>query len=126
MRSPESLTSFNPAAASTSPNNLLAYRPNFSGLHGSNLGAFFINIGAHYPCLGSGAAVCSVFTFEEDGFRGGRALISAADSGNNFPIFGRTPTFGFAISGCPQITLSCFSVSTEYSIVCLLPRDRCG
>ena len=125
-----SLTSFNPASASTSSNNLLAYRPNFSGLHGSGIGAFFVNIDALFPCLNPGAPICSVFTFEEDGFRGGRALIAAADGGNNFPVFGSASqniaSFGFGFSGCSQITLSCFGVSSEYSIVCLLPRNRCA
>ena len=127
------LTNFNPARSSTSSNNLLAYRPSFSGLHSSNLGAFFFNLDGIFPCFNSPSGsgpICSLFTHEEDGFRNGRAVINAADVGNNFPVFGsasqRIATFGFAFSGCSQMTLSCFGLSTEYSVVCLLPRSRCG
>lgn len=119
------LTNFNPARSSTSSNNLLAYRPNFNDHHGSNLAAFFVNIEEIFPC--NPGVSCSLFTHEEDGFRGGRAVINAGDGGNNFPVFSTTTTtYGFAFSGCSQMTTSCFPVSTEYTIVCLLPRSRCG
>ena len=119
------LTNFNSATSSTSSNNLLAYRPNYNDFHSSGLAAFFVNIEQVFPC--NPGAICSLFTHEEDGFRNGRAVINAADGGNNFPVFGRSiTTFGFAFSGCSQMTTSCFPISTEYTIVCLLPRNRCG
>ena len=119
------LTNFNPATSSTSSNNLLAYRPNYNDHHSSGLAAFFVNIEQVFPCNPS--ATCSLFTHEEDGFRNGRAVINAADGGNDFRVFGQgITTFGFAFSGCSQMTTSCFAISTEYTIVCLLPRNRCG
>ena len=125
------LTSFNPSSSSTSSNNLLAYRPNFNDHHTSGLAAFFVNMNGVYPCLAGptgNVPICKLFTYEEDGFRNGRAVIDAADGGNNFAIFGgnNLATFGFAISGCATMNNACFPVSTEYSIVCLLPRSRCG
>ena len=124
------LNSFDPSIASTSTNNLLAYRPNYQDSHTSGLAALFVNIEGVFPCIAGTPEyypVCEVFTYDEDGFRNGRALIEAADCGNNIQIFGGTSaTFGFGFSGCSTMTTDCFSYYTEYTIVCLLPRNRCG
>ena len=115
------------AQSATSSNNLLAYRPNYSGLTG-----FFINLDGVFPCI-SGRAwpdtppPCSRFTYEEDGFNGGRAISQAGDMGNNFRIFSSTediPTYGLAVSGCN--TNDCFPAWYAIHVVCLLPRETCG
>ena len=116
--------------AYTSSDNTVAYRPNYRDAHNSNLGALFINLQSLYPCL-SGAnfhPACSLFTSESDGFRGGAAIIQAADIGNNFRIFSSTTnfeTFGFAFAGCPTFVESCVD-DLELELVCLLPRNRCA
>lgn len=116
--------------AYTSSNNMVAYRPRYNDAHNSNMAILFINLQALFPCL-SGAnfhPACSLFTSEEDGFRGGRSIIQAADIGNNFRIFSSSTnfeTFGFGVSGCTTFTTSCVNV-LELELVCLLPRSRCG
>lgn len=124
------LNNFNPLTASTSTNNLLAYRPNYQDSHTSGLAALFVNIEGVFPCIAGTPEhypVCEVFTYDEDGFRNGRALIEAADCGNNLRIFsGTAATFGFGFSGCSTMNTDCFAHYTEYAIVCLLPRSRCG
>lgn len=124
------INSFNPSSSSTA-SNLLAYRPNFVDLHTSGLAAVFVNIEGVFPCVVGSPEyhpVCKLFTYEEDGFRNGHAVIDAADIGNNFNIFSGSnrATFGFAFTGCATLTTDCFPVFSQYSIVCLLPRDRCG
>ena len=124
------ISNFNPSNSATA-SNLLAYRPNFRDLHTSGLAALFVNLEGMFPCIVGSPEyhpVCKLFTYEEDGFRNGKAAIDAADIGNNFNIFtgGNRATFGIAFSGCPTFTNDCFPTSTQYSIVCLLPRDRCG
>ena len=122
---------FSPSSSSTSSNNLLAYRPRYNDFHTSGLAVVFVNIDGIFPCLTGPpgyAPICKLFTHEEDGFRNGRALIDASDGGNDFRVFGgtTTATYGFAFANCPEMTTSCFPLSTEHSIVCLLPRNRCG
>ena len=98
----------NPSQAVTSSNNLLAYRPRFADTHTSNLAGIFINMEGVFPCLQSLSnynPICQVFTGEEDGFRGGRALIDAGDISNNLRVFSSTSqisTYGFAIQECPE------------------------
>ena len=124
------LTITNTNVAYNSLDNVIAYRPNYTDTHGSNLGALFVNLGTLFPCL-SGTNVhpaCSIFTSEEDGFRGGRPIIQAADIGNNFRIFSSSfnfETFGFAVSGCSTFASTCVS-ALEVELVCFLPRNRCG
>ena len=124
------ISGFDPSSASTD-SNLIAYRPNFNDFHSSGLAGMFVNIEGVFPCvagLPEYHPVCSLFTYEEDGFRNGRAVINAGDIGNNFNIFTGTnqATFGFAFTGCATFNTDCYPIHTQYSIVCLLPRDRCG
>jgi hypothetical protein len=124
------ISSFNPSNSATA-SNLLAYRPRYVDLHTSGLAGLFVNLEGVFPCIVGTPEyhpVCKLFTYEEDGFRNGRAAIDAADIGNNFNIFsgGNQATFGFAFTGCPTFTNDCFPSFSQYSIVCLLPRDRCA
>lgn len=78
------LPNFN-SSTNASSNNLLAYYPNYRDAHRSGLAAMFINMPVAFPCLegvSSYLPVCKVFTYEDDGFRGGRAIIEV---GNGFP-----------------------------------------
>ena len=126
------ISNFNPANSATN-NNLLAYRPNFSDFHRSGLAGLFVNIDSIFPCVAgvnNYSPVCTLFTYEEDGFRSGRTVINAADIGNHFNVFtgGNRAAFGFAFSGCSTFdsSIDCFPLHSQYSIVCLLPRNRCG
>ena len=72
-------------------------------------------------------------TYEDDGFRGGQAIIEAGDSGNayDFGVFddvriNLTGVFGFGFSNCPELNTACFPLYVEYLIVCYLPRNNCG
>ena len=125
------LPNFN-SSTNASSNNLLAYYPNYRDAHRSGLAAMFINMPVAFPCLegvSSYLPVCKVFTYEDDGFRGGRAIIEAGDSGNGFPgVFNGTQkgVFAFGFTGCPEFDLSCFPRWVEYGISCYLPRNICG
>ena len=119
------------SSVSASSNNLLAYYPNYRDAHRSGIGIFFINMVEAFPCiqsLSSYLPVCKVFTYEDDGFRGGRAIIEAADSGNGFRVFNGTlkGVFAFGFTGCPELNQDCFPLYVEYLISCYLPRNRCG
>lgn len=125
------IDNFNPSISSVSTNNLLAYRPNYSDSHTSGLAAIFVNIERVFPCIAGTFRfypVCKTFTSDEDGFRNGRAIIDVADYGNHFTgIFGRgVSVFAFAIAGCSTWNDDCFPNYIEHTIVCLLPRSRCG
>ena len=122
----------NPSQAVTSSNNLLAYRPQFADDHNSNLAGVFINMEGVFPCLQSLSnyhPICQVFSEEEDGFRGGRALIGAGDIGNNFRVFSSTSrisTYGVAIQECPEFNTTCFPLYHEFAVACYLPRTTCS
>ena len=122
----------NPSQAVTSSNNLLAYRPRFADYHNSNLAGVFINLESVFPCLqslSSSSAICQVFSHEEDGFRGGKALIGAGDIGNSFRVFSSTSdivTYGVAIQECPEFTTACFPTLQSFSVACYLPRAACS
>lgn len=127
------ITISNGLQASTSSNNLLAYRPRFNDHHNSNLAGIFINLEGVFPCLqplgDSYYPICDVSSEEEDGFRNGRALIDAGDIGNNFRVFSSSEnitTYGTAIQECPQLTTSCFPVYYSLSVACYLPRGVCS
>jgi hypothetical protein len=117
---------------STSPNNLLAYRPRYPEGHSSNLAGIFINLPGVYPCLKSTptyAPICHILTEEEDGFRNGKAVIDAGDSGNAFRVFSSTSnivTYGMAIQDCPEFTVSCFPSYYTFTVACYLPRATCS
>ena len=122
----------NPSQAVTSSNNLLAYQPRFADTHNSNLAGVFINMEGVFPCLqllSDYYPKCQVFSEEEDGFRGGRALIGASDYGNNIRVFSSTSeisTYGFAIQECPEFNTSCFPTYHELTVACYLPRAACS
>ena len=106
----------------------LAYRPNYSDYHGSGLAGMFINMAAIFPCIVKKAA-CRIFTLEQDGFNGGRAIIESGDIGNDFEIFSTstdTATYGFAIQDCTQMDSTCLPTKFELVITCLLPREQCS
>ena len=72
---------------------------------------------------------CKLFTSEEDGFNGGRAIIELGDVGNIEleKVFGsRVGLYGLAISGCPTLTPECLPLWYQNEIVCLLPRSMCS
>ena len=114
--------------AATSSNNLLAYRPNFK----NNLAGIFINLEGVFPCIvpltNLFPIICHISSGEEDGFRGGKALIGSGDRGNNFQIFSSTDnifTYGIAVQDCPLLNAACFPTYHEISVVCYLPRAAC-
>ena len=124
------IANFDPSVPST-VGNILAYRPNFVDAHGSGLAGMFVNIEELFPCTAGTpeySPVCKLFTYEDDGFRRGHVVIDTADHGNGIHAFNGTniATYGFAFTGCPTFTNECFPNLVEHSIVCLLPRDRCG
>lgn len=105
----------------------LAYRPRYVSFHrGSKLGAIFVNLNRLYPCS-KVQPLCRSLTFEEDGFLRGKAIIEAADSGNNMKIFStktRTRTYGQVFQGCSTLTGNggCLPKWHEQVIACHLPR----
>ena len=125
------ITILNSSQAQTSPNNLLAYRPRFNDIHNTNLAGVFINLEGVFPCLApltDYRPICRVFTEEEDGFRGGRALIESGDIGNHFHIFSSSSnilTYGIAIQECPEFNATCFPQLHSFAVTCYLPRAAC-
>ena len=124
------LPNFNSSVVATS-NNLLAYYPNYRDAHRSGIAAFLINMVEAFPCINSLSSylpVCKVFTYEDDGFRNGRAIIEASDSGNGFRVFNGTikGVFAFGYTNCSELTLDCFPRYVDYAISCYLPRSVCG
>ena len=120
----ETLALGNGNAAKTG--SYLAYRPRFKAFHQTGLGAIFLNLKKLFPCSKSARPICSRFTFEEDGFLQGKALLEAADSGNNMNVFGKTTnTYGIAIQGCPVLNGAngCLPAWYQMTIVCYLPRS---
>ena len=120
----------NPSEPSTSANNILAYRPNYADFHRSGLAAVFLNIEQIFPCASRQAPICRIFTYKEDGFRDGKAIIEAGESGNNFYIFSSTEdirTYGFAFQGCEKLngTNGCMPIHFNTAITCQLPRNTC-
>ena len=122
----------NTSQAVTSANNLLAYRPRFTDGHNSNLAGVFINMEGVFPCTESLSIyipICQVFSHDEDGFRGGKALIGAGDTGNHFRVFSSTSnilTYGIAVQECPEFTTTCFPTLQSFVVACYLPRAACS
>ena len=120
-----------PGSSSTSSNNMIAYYPNYTDAHRSSLATLFVNLEALYPCVDSHNDIsCKLFPYEDDGFRGGRAILESSDDGGNFEIFGqRIATYAFALDGCAQLDSNCYSTPSQFSmdllLVCLLPRSQC-
>ena len=125
------LSNFDPTVSASS-NNLLAYYPNYQDSHRSGIAALIINMVQAFPCISSWGTynpVCKIFTYEDDGFRGGNAIIEASDSGNGFRnVFNGTlkGVFAFGFAGCPQLNTTCFPRWAEYIVSCYLPRSVCG
>lgn len=124
------LPNFN-SSTNASSNNLLAYYPNYRDGHRSGIAAIFINMVEAFPCINSLSShlpVCKVFTYEDDGFRKGRAIIEASDAGNGFRVFNGTikGVFAFGFAGCPELNTDCFPRYIEYAVTCYLPRNICG
>ena len=93
------------------------------------MATILVNLKALYPCIANYNHIsCKLFPSEDDGFRGGRAILEASDSGEDF-IFG-VPTYAFALDGCTHLSSSCFSVPSGYNmdltLACLLPNSRCS
>ena len=122
----------NSAVDVTSLNNLFAYRPRFNDDHDSNLAAIFINMEGVFPCIQSLSGydpICSTHTEEDDGFRGGKALIDTADAGNQLRVFSSSSsiiTYGIAIQDCPEFTTACYPSHLSFTVVCYLPREACS
>ena len=119
-------------AAASASSTLLAYRPNYRDVHGSNLGALFFNIAGIWPCLqpvvGTYIPMCHLLSAEEDGFRDGKVIIPTGDRGTALRIFSSTqalPTFGIAVQDCPQLTSACLHNGVDIVISCQLPRQHC-
>lgn len=124
------LANFNSSTNATS-NNLLAYYPNYSDGHRSGIAALLVNMVEAFPCINSLSShnpVCKVFTYEDDGFRKGRAIIEASDAGNGFRVFNGTlkGVFAFGFANCSELNFDCFPRYVEYAISCYLPRNTCG
>ena len=124
-----------PSKSVISKDNLLAYYPEFKDRHDSGLAGIFINIEGIFPCIarlhqqkGLTGPTCKLFTNEEDGFNGGRAIIELGDAGNSEleEVFGsEVILYGLAFSGCPTITMECFPLWYQSAILCALPRSIC-
>ena len=119
----------NPSEPSTSTNNILAYRPNYADFHSSGLAGVFLNMEQIFPCASGQPPICRIFTYEEDGFRDGKAIIEAGDIGNHFHVFSSTriSTYGFAFQGCEQlnVTNGCMPAWFDTAITCQLPQNTC-
>ena len=127
-----SLAIYNTLNDYTSPDNVLAYRPNHSSNAGGNTSIVFINLEAAIPCYQANniAPVCHLFTTDENSFLYGKPFIQASSIGNNFTIFGNDPfiaTYGFGVTGCSTFDQECVT-DFKVTLVCLLPPalNRCG
>lgn len=124
-----------PSVNTISPDNILAYRPNYNDGHGSNLATIFINLEAVYPCITDYHHIsCKLFPSEDDGFRRGRAIFEASDNGGGFRVFGgHSTTYAFALEGCTQLSPYCITnivsgsarYSMRFALVCFLPSNQC-
>ena len=91
----------------------------------------FLNLERIFPCISDEYPTCRMFTYEEDGFNSGRAIIEAGDISNNFRVFSSTEnilTYGFAFQGCVQLNGldGCMRNYFQRAITCQLPRQSCG
>ena len=115
------------SVAVTATTNLFAYRPRYADAHRSGLAVMFLNIEGIYPCVANRPynPICRVFTDEDDGFRGGRAVVDSGDNGGTFRIFGgtSTATYGFAFQGCAEFNTTCFPNFHSFNVACTLPRS---
>ena len=123
-----------PSLNNISSDNILAYRPYYNDGHRSNLATLFVNLEAVYPCITHFSHIsCKLFPSEDDGFRGGKAILEAGDNGGNFRVFGgNSVTYAFALETCTQLTSRCITnrvsprSSMAFTLVCLLPSSQCS
>ena len=117
-----------PSSSSMSPNHMLYYGPRYPDPHHSNLATVAFNLGKIFPCIAEKNKIqlsCARATSGEDGFNKGRAIIEAADSGNDLTMFGPTAVYALAIQTCPEFNKNCFPNKFALSVVCQLPRNVC-
>ena len=124
------LETSDPSQPYTTPDNVLAYRPNFAN---SSTAILFINLEAIFPCYRADeiAPACQIFTFDKVSFHYGKPYIQVSDTGNNFHIFSNSQniaTYGFGIMDCPTMDLNCGAVKAQLLLVCLLSPalNECG
>lgn len=122
------VTISNPSNEYTSSNNVLAYRPSYSG---GNTAILFVNLAAAFSNCGAidnlEGISCKLFTREEESFQFGKPFIQASNIGNHFHIFSNhenIATYGFGVPGCSRFDPACIT-DFEVHLVCLLP-SQCG
>ena len=95
--------------------------------HWSGLAGVFLNVEQIFPCASGQAPICRIFTFEEDGFRDGKAIIEAGDHFHDFNSTEDIKTYGFAFQGCEQLNgiNGCMPKYFDTAITCQLPRNTC-
>ena len=117
-----------------SPKNYIGYRKLYCSKYDREndqchrLAAIFINLNKLFPCAGQSARknIYHAFSYEEDGFKQGKALLEAADNGGNFEIFGKdVNTYGITIQDCPLMFgySGCLPGGFSKVIVAALPRS---
>ena len=91
-----------------------------------------MNLEKIFPCGSTGdkTPLCSVFTYDEDGFRKGKAIIEAQDNGYAIRVFSSTQhikTYGFAFEGCGELNGldGCMPTYFNMAITCQLARIAC-
>ena len=116
-----------PSSSSYSLWKMMYYSPRFRDHHNSKLAIVAFNMEKIFPCIAGKRVMpmCRMYTGEEDGFRMGRPIIEAGDTGNHFRMFRRRPVYGFAIQGCPYLTRHCMPEYWQTTISCMLPRKYC-
>jgi len=91
------------------------------------LAGVFLNLENIFRCISDEYPICHIFTYEEDGFNNGKAIIEAEDIGNNFRVFSSTEnilTYGFAFQLNGRN--GCMRKYFQTAITCQLPRESCG
>lgn len=121
-----------PSQDQTSSNNMLAYRAAYTGdLHQSGLGSILVNINEVFPCtknVDRYAPICTIFSFEDDGFRKGKPWVQLGDIGNDVRVFSSSKyvsTYGIAVQDCPQLNEDCLPTKQEIKVVCFLDPGVC-
>ena len=116
-----------------SPKKYIGYRKLYCTKKNKNghcpkrkLAAIFINLDKLFPCAKKGhKTIAHAFSYEEDGFNQGKALLEAADTGGDFEIFGKgVNTYGITIQDCPLMFgyAGCLPGGFSKIIVVALPR----
>ena len=106
--------------------NILVYHPNYQDNSCSSLATIFIHMQAVYPCVTHYYHIsCKLLPNEDDGFRGGRAILEVMDA--DFGVFSGT-TYAFALQGYSQINSACYTSGFTYgfTLMCLIPSSVCS